>query len=255
MRALVFGAGIWGVAFARRWIERGHEVWAVTRRQAGRAELEALGAHPIIADVAPADTLGGLPDCEVVLFCRRVRPHRRSVDRRGLRERREERRPGPAERRREAGLYQLNGRLRTGRRRVRRRIDSVPTDAPRRRRLPRAEQALEASRLGDRTIVLRLAGIYGPGRLPRLDALRRGESLAVEPDAYLNLIQADDAAEIVVGAADRLEAPDRFVVSDGEPVLRRGLPGVVGRIGWRPAAHVLRRPVSGRSRRRQTGRR
>ena len=43
-------------------------------------------------------------------------------------------------------------------------------------------------------IVLRFAGIYGPGRLIRAAALRAGEPLAIDPDKWLNLIHVEDGA-------------------------------------------------------------
>jgi nucleoside-diphosphate-sugar epimerase len=66
-----------------------------------------------------------------------------------------------------------------------------------------------------------LAGIYGPGRLPRLNQLRAGLPLDAAPDGLLNLIHVDDAARIVQLVADRpLPLPRVYLVSDGHPVLR-----------------------------------
>ena len=45
-----------------------------------------------------------------------------------------------------------------------------------------AEQVLAASPLADRGVVLRLAGIYGPGRIPFLDKLRAGEPIPAVSD-------------------------------------------------------------------------
>jgi nucleoside-diphosphate-sugar epimerase len=87
-----------------------------------------------------------------------------------------------------------------------------------------AEQILAAHPLGRRGIILRLAGIYGPGRLPYLDQLRRSEPLAAPTGGYLNLIHVDDAAAAVLAAEQLpLDAGDRprvFNVSDGNPVVR-----------------------------------
>jgi nucleoside-diphosphate-sugar epimerase len=90
-----------------------------------------------------------------------------------------------------------------------------------------AEQVLAGHPLGARSVILRLAGIYGPGRVPYIDKLRAGEPLAVPSEGWLNLIHVDDAARIVV-AADRWAAarqsddgPHVFCVSDGAPAVRR----------------------------------
>jgi nucleoside-diphosphate-sugar epimerase len=88
-----------------------------------------------------------------------------------------------------------------------------------------AEQALAESRFASRGIILRLAGIYGPGRIPFLDKLRAGESIPAPSAGQLNLIHVDDAAAVVL-AAERLKldeqasAPRIFCVSDGHPVER-----------------------------------
>ncbi|MFN0053333.1 MAG: NAD-dependent epimerase/dehydratase family protein, partial [Planctomycetales bacterium] len=71
-------------------------------------------------------------------------------------------------------------------------------------------------------IVLRLAGIYGPGRLiARIDSLRSGVPLEGNPDAWLNLIHVDDAVETVQAAHDRGPAGATYVVADDRPH-RRG---------------------------------
>src|SRR5690606_16214094 len=77
-----------------------------------------------------------------------------------------------------------------------------------------------------RSAVLRLAGIYGPGRVPYLDKLRANEPIAAPSEGWLNLIHVDDAARIIV-AVDRWlaeressDGPHVFCVSDGSPVAR-----------------------------------
>jgi len=77
--------------------------------------------------------------------------------------------------------------------------------------------------------ILRLSGIYGPGRVPRAADVRAGRPIASPPDGHLNLIHVDDAASGVMSAfswRDRnaTSLPPRqrlYVVSDDSPVLRR----------------------------------
>ena len=83
-----------------------------------------------------------------------------------------------------------------------------------------AEALLTQGPLAERAIILRLAGIYGPGRIPRSEEIRAGRPIAAPRDGWLNLIHVDDAARIVEAAADRLTPPQTLVVSDGAPVLR-----------------------------------
>ena len=88
-----------------------------------------------------------------------------------------------------------------------------------------------------RGVILRMAGLYGPGRVPHLDKLRAGEPLPVPSDGWLNLIHIDDAARIVVAAdaslADRgsCDGPHVFCIADGAPVRRDDY--------YREAARVL----------------
>jgi nucleoside-diphosphate-sugar epimerase len=89
-----------------------------------------------------------------------------------------------------------------------------------------AEEVLRNHPIGKNSIILRLAGIYGPNRVPYIDKLRAGEPLAVPSEGWLNLIHVDDAAAIVVAvdqwAAEHLliDGPQVFCVSDGHPVVR-----------------------------------
>ena len=83
-----------------------------------------------------------------------------------------------------------------------------------------AEKIIQSSKFQNQAIILRLAGIYGPGRVPRLARMKSGDPFEYHSDGYLNLIHVDDAASIVV-ASERLDPPNLFVVSDGNPVSRR----------------------------------
>src|SRR5207244_2422881 len=86
----------------------------------------------------------------------------------------------------------------------------VVLDAERmlRRRLPEA-------------IILRLAGIYGPKRLIRGEALRSGEPIIGDPDRLLNLIHVDDAAAAVLAAEERGWPGRVYNISDDAPIERR----------------------------------
>lgn len=63
-------------------------------------------------------------------------------------------------------------------------------------------------------IILRIAGIYGPGRNP-LDWIRKGR---VGPSRkYVNLIHVDDLAAICLAALERGTPGEAYNVSDGHP--------------------------------------
>lgn len=64
-------------------------------------------------------------------------------------------------------------------------------------RILEAERLL-ASRLGERGVVLRLSGIYGPGRERMVRAIAEGRVLPGDPTRIANRIHRDDAAAAVV---------------------------------------------------------
>ncbi|WDQ15801.1 SDR family oxidoreductase [Rhodopirellula sp. P2] len=89
-----------------------------------------------------------------------------------------------------------------------------------------AEAQLRSLRFGRPTTTLRLAGIYGPGRVPRAADVIAGRPIASPASGHLNLIHVDDAATAVMNNFDSQRFDERsrcplYVVSDDEPVVRR----------------------------------
>lgn len=233
-RVLVVGCGYLGRRLAARLAARGDTVHGIVRTAASAALVSHSGALPIVADVADRGTpLPALPEVDTVVWCvgfdRSAGHGYRDVHVRGL----------------ERLLDALSGSPRvlfvssTG---VWGRGDGPDVDEttpahPDReagRVLLEAEALLHGHRLGPGT-VLRLAGIYGPGRLPRLESLRAGEPIAAEPDSWLNLVHVDDAAAVVIAVADHPRPGPLYVVSDGRPVLRRDWYGRLAALTGSPA--------------------
>jgi nucleoside-diphosphate-sugar epimerase len=130
-------------------------------------------------------------------------------------------------------------------------VDELTPPDPRReggRASLAAEQALAAHPLSRRSVILRLAGLYGPGRVPHLDKLGAGEPLPVPRDGWLNLIHVDDAARIVVAAdawlavQDEAETPHIFCVSDCAPVCREEYYGQAARLLGAPPPRFISPP-------------
>jgi nucleoside-diphosphate-sugar epimerase len=221
MAKLILGCGYLGRRVAERWLDAGETVHVVTRSSDRAAELAARGFAPLVADVTRPETLRRLPLAETVLFAvghdRQAGPSIHEVYVDGLAAVLD---ALPAETGRliyisSTGVYgQTTGE----------RVDEESECRPVRdggRACLAAEELLARHRLGRRSIVLRLAGIYGPGRIPRRETLARGEPLAVPADGYLNLIHVDDAASVVLAAEKQAPLPRLYVVSDGQPVERR----------------------------------
>ncbi|UZR30686.1 SDR family oxidoreductase [Methylococcus mesophilus] len=72
-------------------------------------------------------------------------------------------------------------------------------------------------RHGITAVILRVPGIYGPGRLP-LERIRAGVPVVREEESpYSNRIHADDLANVCFAAAERPAAEGVYNVSDGHP--------------------------------------
>jgi nucleoside-diphosphate-sugar epimerase len=70
-------------------------------------------------------------------------------------------------------------------------------------------------------IILRFAGIYGPGRLLRQKAIEAGEPIVANENRWLNLIHVDDGARAVLAAEHYGPSGRVYNVSDCRPVPRR----------------------------------
>lgn len=95
----------------------------------------------------------------------------------------------------------------------------VIAGSPRAARLAAIEQAWRDSGLA--VSVVRLAGIYGPGRIIGRDGVLAGRTLPGEAAAWLNLIRAEDAARALLAALDVPRLVPVALIADGNPV-RRG---------------------------------
>ena len=69
-------------------------------------------------------------------------------------------------------------------------------------------------------VVLRFAGLYGPGRVVRSTLIARGEPIPGDPSKLLNLIHIDDAARAAVAALVIPNPDPIYLVSDDRPVTR-----------------------------------
>jgi len=74
--------------------------------------------------------------------------------------------------------------------------------------------------LGKNSVTLRMAGIYGPSRVPRIEAIRQGSPIPAASGSALNLIHVDDAVQAISLAAEAPNPSPVYNVSDGSPVPR-----------------------------------
>ncbi len=223
--ALIVGCGYVGQRLAARLIELGTVVYGTTRSQKHGAMLAKIGVHPLLADVTQPLTLASLQPilaCESLDVYYLVPPGR----------------PNPASSPEQVigeGLPCLLKALRTAN--VRRgvltsssavygqrdgqRVDAETIAEPadeRGRLLLHGEQTWLEAR--DSHHVVRLAGLYGPGRVVGLKAVQDGAPLVGDPQAMLNLLHVDDAVDLLL-AVMRASQPGRIELGcDGHPVPR-----------------------------------
>lgn len=70
-------------------------------------------------------------------------------------------------------------------------------------------------------VVVRLTGLYGPGRIIGLGGITRGDPIQGDPERWLNLIHVDDAARAVVAALLIDNPRGLYLACDDRPVKRR----------------------------------
>ncbi|QDU28248.1 NAD dependent epimerase/dehydratase family protein [Anatilimnocola aggregata] len=104
-----------------------------------------------------------------------------------------------------------------------------------------AEQRLAASKFAAQSVALRLAGIYGPDRIPRAKDLLAGQMIDAAPGGYLNLIHVMDAARIVLLAEQR-PTSSRLLVADGHPVIRGEYYAELARLLQAPPPNFVQSP-------------
>jgi nucleoside-diphosphate-sugar epimerase len=259
MTHLIFGCGYLGSRVAKRWRDAGETVIIVTRTPDKAIELHRQGFEAIVTDLNTLDTDLCLPTIDVLLY---------SV---GF-----DRTPGQTiSRVYERGLQNVLRALRISNQRViyisttgvygdaaGDWIDENTLPSPQReggRASLAAEQVLTAHPLGGNSVILRLAGLYGPGRVPFLDLLRAGQPIPAAEHGHLNLIHVDDAASVVVAASNLATFTDGlriYCVSDGHPVQRGDYYREVARQFGAPAVRfVSPDPTSPRAARAETDRR
>lgn len=264
MSKLIFGCGYLGERVARRWQSGGHEVVVVTRYQQRAADFKRQGYEAIVADITRSETLRNLPAADTVLFAVGYdRGGGASVDDVYAGGIRNVLAALPLDTGRfiyisTTGVYGLaSGEW----------VDEATPPNPQRdggRASLAAEQALAAHPLGSRSIVLRLAGLYGPNRVPFIRELRAGEPIPALASGYLNLVHVDDAAEVVVAAGEwspggtrvAHDGPRVYCVTDGQPVERGAYYSEVARQVGAPPPHFIEPdPSSPRAARAESNRR
>jgi nucleoside-diphosphate-sugar epimerase len=245
MHVLVAGCGWLGKEIARRLVARGDRVTGIRRDPARAASLSSIGVAPLAVDLAAAGSERLLPDADAVVACQSAASDA-EADYRSAYLAANRALLAAAER---AGARAF---VYTGSTGVFGQEDGSDVDesSPPRPAGPNAEVLAEAERLvlsaqarGLRSSVVRLSGLYGPGRAGVVDRVRSGV-LALGPgdEAWMNFCHLEDAAAFVLAALDRAGAGPIHHGSDAQPARRREVvEWIAARLGIPPPRAEQRR--------------
>jgi nucleoside-diphosphate-sugar epimerase len=215
MVPLIVGCGYLGRAVASAYLEQGLSVTGLVRSPESADKLRALGARAAVADL-DASPLPDLPleSADLFNFC--PPPAAGDEDSRVQRLIEEFSRQGDPRRivhLSTTGVYgDCGGQW----------VDETrpvgPVAARAKRRMDGESRLREwRERSGGELVILRVAGIYGPGKLP-LERLRQGLPLIRESEApFSNRIHVADLVRVCVAAMERGGDGEIYNVSDGHP--------------------------------------
>jgi nucleoside-diphosphate-sugar epimerase len=221
---LIIGCGYLGQRLGAQLSLSGEDVHGTVRSKARAAQLAAQGIEPLIADVLDPASLRDLPTADRVFYCvgfdRSAGASMRAVYVDGVVNVLESL-PSPLTRFVYASSTGVFGQTEG---------EWVDEDTPPHPRTESGRVCLEAEeRVRDWTekrhgaaqsVILRFAGLYGPGRVVRRALVERGEPIPGDPSKLFNLIQIEDAARVAIAALS-VRAPDPiYLVSDDRPVTR-----------------------------------
>ena len=219
---LIIGCGYLGQRVAHRWLQSGSTVFATTRSAANAQILSAADIHPITGDVTAADgspeRIQGLPEVDTVLwavgFDKDANASYHDVHVGGLLRVLEQIPNNPR-------VIFISSTGVWGNEAT----DDVDESTPACPTREAGQVLLEAeATLGKHPkgpgVVLRLAGIYGPGRLPRVTDIRENKPIPADPDSWLNLIHVDDAVSVICDISELPSPENLYVVSDTTPLRR-----------------------------------
>ncbi len=224
MRILIIGCGYVGLPLASRLVTAGHEVIGLRRSIVGEGELRTRGIQPLIADITRPESLEKTSS-RFDLVVNLVSSTRGSVD-----DYRSVYLEGTRNALRWLGNHPPTKYIYTSSTSVYGQNDgnwvteenSTDPVSPTSRVLAETEgELLRAHReVGFPAIVLRVAGIYGPGRGHLFKQYVRGEA-AMRPETYINMVHVDDVTGAIIHLLKHGEAGEIYNVVDDEPVTQR----------------------------------
>jgi nucleoside-diphosphate-sugar epimerase len=225
MRVLIVGCGYVGFPLAVELRRRGHDVCGLRRSAAAEAELQRASITPLLADITQPDSLAKLPcDFDWVVNCSASgggdAEDYRKVYLEGNRHLLAWLADAPLKKfayTSSTSVYAQNdGAVVT---------ENSPAepDAPTAKILVETEKLLlAAAQKKFPVVILRVAGIYGPGRGHAFKQFLRGEAKIEDDGArWLNMIHRDDVIGSIIAALENGRPGEIYNATDNEPVSQR----------------------------------
>jgi len=237
---LIVGCGYTGLRAARRWLQAGYSVAAITRSAARASQLQQHGLQTIVTDLTSNTPNPPLPDCPVIIWSagydRTSGCTRRQLWIHGLEKLLRSLTDQPLPRRliltSTTGVYGDAGGSTVD--------ESTPPQPVQEGGIVclEAEQLLQSwcRQHSHSSVILRLAGIYGPHRLlRRLQDLREQRPIPAEPDEWLNLIHVDDIVTTLDHCAFSSSPPAVMNLAAAETATRRTYYQTLAELAGTPA--------------------
>jgi nucleoside-diphosphate-sugar epimerase len=226
MRVLIIGCGYVGLPLGGALVRAGHEVFGVRRGVAGAEELRARGVSPVIADITRREDLEKIPGrfdwiINTVSSTKGGVEEYRAVYLEATRQIIEWLSAGPPQKylyTSSTSVYaQRDGAW------VTEESPTEPTGETSRVLVETEELLLQTAREKNfPAIILRVAGIYGPGRGHLFQQYLCGEArLAGGGSRLINMVHQDDVVRAILAALERGRAGRIYNVVDDEPVTQR----------------------------------
>jgi nucleoside-diphosphate-sugar epimerase len=223
MRVLIVGCGYVGLPLGIELVRQGHTVFGLRRSALAAEEMQSVGIAPLHADITQPATLAKLPrDFDWVVNCTASggggAEDYRKIYLEGNRNLIAWLADSPVKKfvyTSSTSVYAQNdGSI------VTENDETVPA-APTSQVLVETEKFLLSAVAEQKfpAVVLRVAGIYGPGRGYSFKAFLRGDA-RIEGDGarWLNMIHRDDLIGVIIAALRDANVGEVFNVADDEPV-------------------------------------
>ncbi len=223
MRVLIIGCGYLGLPLGKALVAKGHEVFGVRRSTEGNAELEAAGIKPLVADITQPETLAALPGpFDWVVNC--VSSSKggpevyRQVYLEGTKNLLHWLSANPPKKFIYTSSTSVYGQ--TDGMPVKESASTMPVNETSQILVQTEKLLLQAFQTSKfPAVILRVAGIYGPGRGHLFQQYLKDEArIHGKGDRIINMIHLDDAVGVVQAALKGAQLGEVYNVVDDEPV-------------------------------------